>query len=78
MHKILPILGILVGNNNIQYLMVLNVLKENLLALKWAHFGPNWALKRVLVNYLNFGFFNMLNIAYSDYLRYFSITNQGY
>ena len=40
--------------------------EKKLLALKWAHFGLNWALKWVLGNYLNFGLYKMFNIAYSD------------
>ena len=38
-------------------------------ALKWAHFGPDWALKWVFGNYLNVGSFGMFNIAYCDYFE---------
>ena len=45
------------------------VLKIISLALKWAHFSPNWALKWVFGKYLNFGSFDMFDIVYSDYFQ---------
>ena len=51
--------------------MVVRVLQQFSLALKWAHSGPNWALKWVFANYFNFGSFDTFNIAYSVYYEWF-------
>ena len=43
--------------------------EKNFACPKMGPFGPNWALKWVFGNYLNFGSFDMFKIAYSDYFR---------
>ena len=55
--------------------MVVRALQQFSLALKWAHSGPNWALKWVFANYFNFGSFDTFNIAYSVYYEWFLTTN---
>ena len=54
-HQFLAILHIMIENNDIQYLMAVQVLKKNLLAQKWANQGQKWAKMRFQAIFL----FNM-------------------
>ena len=59
----------MIENNDTYHLTIVLALKMFLLALKRAHFGPNWALKWGFGNYINFGSLDVFNIAYVGYFR---------